>query len=51
MAKKLLTDQEYLHKILLSRIYEVARVTPLHKLDKLSERRIEWRLLSENSFF
>ena len=38
MAKKLLTDQEYLHKILLSRIYEVARVTPLHKLDKLSER-------------
>ena len=33
-----LTGQEYLHKILLSRIYDVARVTPLQKLDKLSER-------------
>ncbi len=33
-----LTGQDYLHKILLSRIYDVARVTPLQKLEKLSER-------------
>ena len=33
-----LTGQEYLHKILLSRIYDVAKVTPLQKLEKLSDR-------------
>lgn len=33
-----LTGQEYLHKILLSRIYDIVKVTPLVKLDKLSDR-------------
>lgn len=33
-----LTGQDYLRKILLARIYKVAKFTPLHKLDKLSER-------------
>ncbi|SPT72184.1 L-threonine dehydratase biosynthetic IlvA [Anaerobiospirillum thomasii] len=37
-AMQKLTGQEYLRKILLARIYKVARFTPLHKLDKLSER-------------
>lgn len=31
-------DQEYLQKILLSRIYDLVRVTPLHRLENLSER-------------
>lgn len=35
---RVLTSQDYLHKILLARIYDVARVTPLHHLDSLSER-------------
>lgn len=33
-----LSGQEYLRKILLARIYPVARLTPLHKLDKLSDK-------------
>lgn len=33
-----LTGQEYLRKILLARIYPVARLTPLHKLEKLSDK-------------
>ena len=33
-----LTGQEYLHKILLSRIYDIVKVTPLVRLDKLSDR-------------
>lgn len=33
-----LSGQEYLRKILLARIYPVARITPLHKLEKLSDR-------------
>lgn len=33
-----LTGQEYLHKILLARIYDLVRVTPLNTLEKLSER-------------
>lgn len=33
-----LSGQDYLHKILLARIYPVARLTPLHKLEKLSEK-------------
>lgn len=33
-----LSGQEYLRKILLARIYNVARFTPAHKLDKLSEK-------------
>ncbi len=36
--RKVLTSQDYLHKILLARIYDVARVTPLHRLEGLSER-------------
>ena len=35
---KKLTSQDYLHKILLARIYDVARVTPLHRMEGLSER-------------
>lgn len=38
VEEKKLTQQDYLHKILLARIYDVARVTPLQKLDTLSER-------------
>ena len=33
-----LTGQDYLRKILLARIYKVAKFTPLHSLEKLSER-------------
>lgn len=33
-----LSGQEYLRKILLARIYNVARFTPVHKLDKLSDK-------------
>ena len=33
-----LSGQEYLRKILLARIYPVARLTPLHKLEKLSDK-------------
>lgn len=33
-----LTAQDYVRKILLSRIYDVVRVTPLQKLETLSER-------------
>ena len=32
------TKDQYLRKILLSPVYDVAKVTPLQKLDKLSER-------------
>ena len=32
------TKEEYLKKILLSPVYDVAKVTPLQKLDKISER-------------
>jgi threonine dehydratase len=38
MADKLYDAQEYLHKILLTRIYDLVRVTPLQKLDSLSSR-------------
>ena len=37
-AETELTGQEYLRKILLARIYPVARLTPLNKLEKLSEK-------------
>lgn len=33
-----LSGQEYLRKILLARIYPVARLTPLHKLEKLTDK-------------
>ena len=33
-----LSGQDYLRKILLARIYPVARLTPLHKLEKLSDK-------------
>ena len=33
-----LSGQEYLRKILLARIYPVARLTPVHKLDNLAEK-------------
>lgn len=33
-----LSGQEYLRKILLARIYNVARFTPVHKLEKLSDK-------------
>lgn len=33
-----LSGQEYLRKILLARIYPVARLTPAHKLDNLAEK-------------
>lgn len=36
--EKLLSGQDYLRKILLARIYNVARFTPLQKLDKLSDK-------------
>ena len=32
------TKEEYLRKILLSPVYDVAKVTPLQKLDKVSEK-------------
>lgn len=38
VESKLLTAQDYLHKILLARIYDLARITPLHHLEGLSER-------------
>ncbi len=38
MADKLLEAQDYLHKILLARIYDTVKVTPLNKLSNLSER-------------
>ena len=38
MAEKQIDAQDYLHKILLARIYDVVKVTPLHKLESLSER-------------
>lgn len=36
--ENVLSGQEYLRKILLARIYPVARFTPLHKLEKLSDK-------------
>ena len=38
MADKPYDAQEYLHKILLTRIYDLVKVTPLQKLDSLSSR-------------
>ncbi|MDY6322604.1 MAG: threonine ammonia-lyase, biosynthetic [Succinivibrio sp.] len=38
MAEKLFDAQEYLHRILLSRIYDLVKVTPLQRLDSLSSR-------------
>ena len=38
VESKVLTAQDYLHKILLARIYDLARITPLHHLEGLSER-------------
>lgn len=38
VENKVLTAQDYLHKILLARIYDLARITPLHHLEGLSER-------------
>ncbi len=37
-ADNQISGQEYLRKILLARIYPVARLTPLHKLEKLSDK-------------
>ncbi len=38
MSNEVLSGQEYLRKILLARIYPVARLTPLHKLEKLGDK-------------
>lgn len=38
MTEKPYDAQEYLHKILLTRIYDLVRVTPLQKLESLSSR-------------
>ena len=38
MAEKLLDSQGYLKKILLARIYDLVKVTPLQKLENLSSR-------------
>ena len=38
MADKQYDAQEYLHKILLARIYDLVKVTPLQKLESLSSR-------------
>lgn len=38
MAEKQYDAQEYLHKILLARIYDLVKVTPLQKLESLSSR-------------
>ena len=38
MSEKQLDAQEYLHKILLARIYDLVRVTSLQKLESLSAR-------------
>ncbi|MGN0909485.1 MAG: threonine ammonia-lyase, biosynthetic [Succinivibrio sp.] len=38
MADKPYDAQEYLHKILLTRIYDLVKVTPLQKLESLSSR-------------
>ena len=38
MVEKVLDAQEYLQKILLARIYDLVKVTPLHYLDNLSDR-------------
>lgn len=38
MAEKLVEAQEYLHNILLARIYDVVKFTPLQPLERLSER-------------
>ena len=38
MAEKLLDAQGYMQKILLARIYDLVKVTPLQKLDNLSDR-------------
>lgn len=38
MSEKPQDAQDYLHRILLARIYDLVTVTPLHRLDNLSER-------------
>ena len=38
MAEKTLDSQDYLHKILLARIYDLVKVTPLQKMENLSDR-------------
>lgn len=45
-----LTGQDYLHRILLSRIYDLVRVTPLDSLEKLSERYSQNILLKREDY-